>query len=842
MARGPLNLLHPAIRNWFLARFPDLTDIQKHALEFTFQGQNTLILAPTGSGKTFSAFLSVLSDLAKLGSAGELPNAVCAVYISPLKSLDRDIHRNLEAPLQAVNAVLPENQQIRIEVRTGDTEASERSRQQRKRPHLILTTPESLSALLSQKAWSDGFLTRSVIVDEIHSFAESKRGTLLALTLERLEAKQDRPLQRIGLSATAWPVEVITRLLCGARACQVASVDVRKAHKLEIAVPPMEDWLPPAGHNPYKIAKLASELVEKAGCTLIFTTTRSAAERLALALKVLLPEWDEKIAVHHSSIERTERLAIEEGLSSGVYKAVVASSSLELGVDFQAVDQVLLIGTPRGVSRALQRLGRSGHRVDGIASGYLLPTSVPDVLQSIALRKAAHDGILDALRVPESPLDVMAQALLGMSIERPWRLDEAYQLITRAGPYTELPLEDFEATVEYLAGGGRVLGPSGAYGKIVIENNRFRVASQKVARQYYMNIGTISDDYQVKIVNRANRRLGEVEEGFLASLRPDEAFTIGGRAVVLDRFHQMTAVVRPAQGERIQTPRWMGPKMPLTAQLAIQERRLRRELRAAWDGGGAPACAKILQKEWDVHGDALARVVAFLKRQNKAAPIPADSPVQLERLREGRSLLMIFHRVAGRAVNRSLAWVVGYRIGAKGSVVANHDDHSFLISVGYKDAPSIDMLRAAFDPRNFQEDLQATLERTETLGRSFRPVAEIGGLIPKRTFRGPASPKASSWNGSLLYTTLREYEPQHPLIRENIRSVMRDMMDVERAVAESTQIFESEWEVFDVPRPTPFGLALYAAFSRETLLAQDPDRALDELVAALYDQWDDAAA
>lgn len=842
MAHGPLEQLHPAIRDWFQARFPLLTEIQNRALQHTLNGRNALILAPTGSGKTFSAFLSVLSGLANLAAAGKLPNAVCAVYVSPLKSLDRDIHRNLEGPMAAINAALPESRQIRMEVRTGDTEGSERGRQQRRRPHLLLTTPESLSALLSQKGWADGFDTRTVVVDEIHSFAESKRGTLLALTLERLEAKRERTLQRIGLSATAWPVEVITRLLCGDRPCEIASVDIRKTHQLDIAVPPLEDWLPPAGHNPYRIAKLAADLVENAACTLIFTTTRSAAERLALALKVLLPQHDEQIAVHHSSIERAERLAIEDGLSRGAYRAVVASSSLELGVDFQAVDQVLLIGTPRGVSRALQRLGRSGHRVDGVAKGFLLPTSVPDVLQSIAIRQASRDGLLDALRVPDAPLDVLAQSLLGLSIEKPWRLRDAYQLVLKAGPYLDLSLDDFEAVIQYLAGGGRVLGPSGAYGKIVVEEDRFRVSSRSVARDYYMNIGTISDDFQVKIVNRANRRLGEVEEGFLASLRPDEAFTIGGRAVVLDRLHQTTAVVKPAQGERIQTPRWMGPKMPLTAQLAGEEQRLRNELRQAWDRGGPDACASMLQANWDVSGDVLTRVLKFLERQNKAAPIPSSSPIQVERVREGRSLLILFHVVAGRAVNRSLAWVVAYRAGVSGSVVANHDDHSFLLSVGFKDAPSEDRLRAAFNPANFREDLQGTLERTETLGRSFRPVAEIGQLIPRRTFRGPTPAKASSWNGSLLYSTLKQYEPDHPLVRENIRGVMRDMMDVERAAEESARIFTTPWEIFDLPRPTPFALPLFAAFSRETLLAQDPDKALDELVASLYDQWGDEAA
>lgn len=826
--------LHPSLREWFDARFPELTEIQKKALRHTLRGRNTLILAPTGSGKTLSAFLSVLSDLA---SEEELPNAVCAVYVSPLKSLDRDIHRNLRAPLEAINAGRAESRRIRMEIRTGDTDASERGKQGRKRPHLLLTTPESLAAILSHRAYAEGFQTRTIVVDEIHSFCEGKRGTLLALTTERLEARSARSLQRIGLSATAWPVEVIARLLCGDRSCEVASVDARKAHELRIAVPHPDEWLPPAGHNPYRIANLASELVVKAQCTLIFTTTRSAAERLGLALKILLPDLDEQIAVHHSSIERSERLAIEEGLSEGKFRAVVASSSLELGVDFQAVDQVLLIGTPRGVSRALQRLGRSGHRVGGVASGSLLPTSVPDIMQSVALRFATKAGKLDALRVPVAPLDVLAQALLGMSIERPWNLDSAYELVRSAGPYLDLTREDFDSVIEYLAGGGRVLGPYGTYGKIAVENDMFRVASRQVARDYYMNIGTISDDFQVKIVSRANRRLGEVEEGFLSALQPDEAFTIGGRAVVLDRWHQTTAVVKPAQGERVQTPRWMGPKMPLTAQLAEEERRLRCELRAAWTTGGVDECRKLLRKRWLAEEDVVERLIAYLTRQSRAAPIPADDPVQIERVREGRSLLMLFHCVAGRAVNRSLAWVVSYRLGVAGSVVANHDDHAFLLSVSPRDQPTDRELRRAFNPLNFIDDLQAALERTETLGRQFRPVAEIGQLIPRRTYRGQTPAKSSSWNGQLLYTTLRQHEPDHPLVRETIRGALEDMMDADRAHREAARIYASSWEIFDLPRPTPFGLELFAAFSRETLLAQDPDRALDDLVSSLYEEW-----
>ena len=406
------------------------------------------------------------------------------------------------------------------------------------------------------------------MVDEIHSFAENKRGSLLALCLERLEHRLKRPVQRIGVSATAWPIDAIQRLLCGNRPCAVANVDIRKAHKLEIVAPEPGTWLPPAGYNPFRIAPTVAGLVEKARCSLIFVTTRSGVERLALALNVLLPEFEERLAVHHGSVDRERRRFIEDELKTGFWKAVVASSSLEMGVDFSSVDQVLLIGTPRGVSVGLQRLGRSGHRVDGVAQGALVPLSLPDLVESVALREAAREGRLDALRIPGAPLDVLAQVLLGMSIEQEWDAGEAFALVKRAGPYQDLSRADFDDVLLYLAGRGKVLGPYGTYGKIILDNGKFRVANAKTARSYYMNLGVISSDVEMKIVSSRNRMLGAVEEGFITSLQPNEAFIMGGKPVRVKRIHQNTAVVEPAQGENVKTPRWMGNKMPLTSQLA----------------------------------------------------------------------------------------------------------------------------------------------------------------------------------------------------------------------------------------------------------------------------------
>jgi ATP-dependent Lhr-like helicase len=832
--------LHPSLRAWFTRQYGALSHIQKLALPYTLSGKNTLILAPTGSGKTLAAFLSVLSKLAALAHANTLPNAVLVIYVSPLKALDNDIHRNLRPALDALNQALDPKQQIRMEVRTGDTTFEDRNRQRRQRPHLLLTTPETLSSILSQKEWRErGFDPSTIVVDEIHSFAENKRGSLLALSLERLEHRIQRPLQRIGVSATAWPVEAMARLLCGAGAstCAAAKVDIRKTHSLEIEPPIPGDWLPAAGYNPFRIAPIVAHLVEKASCSLIFLTTRSGVERLALALGVLLPEMEDKLAVHHGSVDRERRLAIENGLKAGEWRAVVASSSLEMGVDFGSVDQVLLIGAPRGVSRALQRLGRSGHRVDGVAQGALVPLNLPDLVECVALREAAGAGHLDALRIPSAPLDVLAQVLLGMSIERAWDSTEAYDLVRRAGPYLDLSRADFDEVLRYLAGQGKVLGPYGTYGKIVIENGRFHVAKGKTARNYYLNLGVISSDVEMKIVSKNRRMLGGVEESFIASLQPNEAFIIGGKAVRVKQIHQNTAVVEPAQGEIVKTPRWMGNKMSLTTQLADGELHLRRELRTAWQNGGSDACIKMLKNTYNVGSNVAGRIAQFLAHHTKALPIPTDSPVLVERVASGRTTLVLVHVVGGRAVNRSLAWVSAARISKGQSVVANFDDHSFLLALDSRIELTPETLHETFNPANWLEDLRVTLSTTETLGTSFRRIAEIGQLLPKRTPRGDVPARTASWNGSLLYKTLLEHEPDHPLVREAIREVLEDQCDAPRAYAEAHRIYSQPLEIYDLPRPSPFALPLFTAFNREVLLASDPERALDDLVARIYAEW-----
>jgi ATP-dependent Lhr-like helicase len=350
-------------------------------------------------------------------------------------------------------------------------------------------------------------------------------------------------------------------------------------------------------------------------------------------------------------------------------------------------------------------------------------------------------------------------------------------------------------------------------------------------------VGVISTDYEMKIVSARNRHLGAVEESFITSLQPNEAFIMGGRPVRVKHVHQNIAVVEPAQGEQVKTPRWMGNKMALTAQLAQEELKLRRELRDCWSSGGEDAISRHLKRTYAVDDNVAQRIASFIVRHCHALPVPTDSPVLVERVVAGRTTMLLVHIVAGRAVNRSLAWVAAARLAQGRSIVANFDDHSFLLSMDSRIETDASILHEVFNPENWMHDLRSTLSTTETLGTSFRHIAEIGQLLPRRTLHGAVTAKSATWNGSLLYKTLMEHEPDHPLVREAVREVLEDQCDAPRALAEAARIYAAPLEIYDLPRPSPFALPLFAAFNREVLVSTDPDRALDDLVATLYDAW-----
>ena len=440
------SLFHPAVAAWFDATFHAPTEAQAQAWPAIKAGHNVLIAAPTGSGKTLAAFLAAIDGLVRQALANKLPEETRIVYVSPLKALSNDIERNLEAPLSGIRAALAKqglpDVEIRTWVRTGDTPSGERERMRRRPPHIVVTTPESLYILLgSQSGRAMLATTRTIIIDEIHAVAPNKRGAHLALSLERLDALCGRRLLRVGLSATQKPIEEVAHFLLGRRTgsaakCRIIDAGHRRARDLAIEVPdsPLEAVM--SGDVWKEVYQRLVQLIEAHRTTLIFVNTRRMAERAARALSEILGE--EHVTAHHGSLAKEQRLAAEQRLKRGELKALVATASLELGIDIGDVDLVCQIGSPRSIATFLQRVGRSGHAVIGTPKGRLFPLSRDELVECAALLDSTRRGELDRVVMPVAPLDVLAQQIVAELAAREWEEDALYDLVRRAWPYRAL--------------------------------------------------------------------------------------------------------------------------------------------------------------------------------------------------------------------------------------------------------------------------------------------------------------------------------------------------------------------------------------------------------------------
>jgi len=601
------------VQAWFARRFTEPTPAQAAAWPKIRDGHNVLIVSPTGTGKTFAAFFQVMDQLAREHVAGTLRETIHALYLSPLRALSYDLEKNLTGPLREIYGEAPP---IRVGLRTGDTEAVERQRQFDRPPHLLLTTPESLAVLLSQPKWLPHLAgVRWVIVDEIHALAENKRGSHLALSLERLEALKgdagcriqdarrgtsaedvlpanpasciphpEPRLQRIGLSATVHPLHEIAQFLVGARGrCEIVDVSTTKRIDLRLYTPLQKSPYPMAGFSGVRMIRALGKLVQKFRTTLVFSNTRSGAESATYWLKEQLPELADRIECHHASLDRDVRQEVEDRLKRGELRCVVCSTSLELGLDIGTIDLVVMLSTPKGVSKALQRTGRAGHSLREVSRGLLMATNVNDLVECAATARLARLGHLDGIRIPHAPLDVLAQHLMSLGCLGEVACDDAFALVRRAWPYRELSRAEFDEVLNYLAGGGRALRQqyTDVFGKIVLDEARgvFEARAGAARRDFLQNVGTIPTEGVVRVMLR-NTVLGTVEESFLRNLRPGDVFMLGGRALRLERFGMMEAFVARADGATPTIPRWGANKMPLSNRVGREIVAFRSELRA----------------------------------------------------------------------------------------------------------------------------------------------------------------------------------------------------------------------------------------------------------------------
>ncbi|WCB96812.1 DNA helicase [Baekduia alba] len=780
-------------QDWFARAFAGPTAVQEQAWPAIATGEHVLISAPTGSGKTLAAFLWSLDRLAN--TPREDGTGVRVVYVSPLKALSYDVERNLQAPLIGIGA------HLKVGIRTGDTPQKERAQMRRTPPDVLITTPESLYLMLTSQARDVLRDVEAVIVDEIHAVASTKRGAHMALTLERLsalvQAEHGRDPQRIGLSATQNPLEEVGRFMVGPqRTCRIVDAGVRKPLDLKIQVPvesmvepeqsaPLDPLEPGVGGSeatrksiwPAMYPQLL-ELVQAHRSTIIFVNNRRGAERLALRLNELAEA--EIARAHHGSLAREERLVVEEQLKAGQLPCLVATSSLELGIDMGAVDLVLQVESPKSVSRGLQRIGRAGHSVGDVSKGRIFPKFRADLLECAVVVKLMREGKIEPTVVPRNPLDVLCQQIVAIAagVESDEEgatllVDDLYALVTKTYTYAELSRPVFENVLDMLDG----RYPSQEFGelrpRVVWDRVAGTVRPRKGARQLAItNAGTIPDRGLFAVVLPDGRRVGELDEEMVYEARPGQTFLLGASSWRIEEIQRDRVVVSPAPGVPGAVPFWKGDSVGRPKELgrAIGEF-------SRWAVDQTP---ELLEADYDLDPLAARNLVDFLREQQEATRvIPSDRTIVVERFRDeiGDWRLCVLSPYGGR-VHAAWALALSAKIRDEHGLESDaiwSDDGIIVHLPDADEPPGADLVM--LDPEDIEDQVVAELGSSALFGARFRENAGRALLIP-RAYPGKRTPL---WQQRLKAQSLLEVAKQYgdfPIILETYRECLRDVLDV----------------------------------------------------------------
>jgi ATP-dependent Lhr-like helicase len=909
--------LHPELSAWFRRRFGSFAPAQLHAIPELLAGHSLLLTSPTGSGKTLAAFLAVFHRLAVAHDAGTLPRGIFAVYVSPLRALAYDLQKNLQQPVAELGW-----DWLRVAARTGDTTPAERAAQRRKPPHILVTTPESLTLMLSQPAWIDVFRhTRFLIADELHALAENKRGAMLMVAAERLEevvaareteaappakphadgqghvretvtdvltraswrppdpnatsashpreaspseasvevggpaldvgaslAISDRPsaishlrssLVRIGLSATVAPLETVAEFLVGpGRPCRIAEITQRKPARIEVFSPLRDHAYPPAGYTATRVLQELGDLLVQRETTLIFTNTRSGAESIGLRLKQLLPELSDLIEVHHASLDRGIRLQIEDRLKRGELRAVVCSTSLEMGIDIGSIDTVVMVSAPKGVARALQRIGRSGHSMGRTSHGILVASNINDLAECAVTARMMTRRELEPVKIHANPLDVLAQTLVGLAVFGSTTPDEAYALVRRSYPYRSLSRSLFDRVLRYLRGGGVSLERNyeDLFGKVRVDGSGQLVLQHpRVARSFYQNIGTINTENMVQ-VRLKRRNLGQVEESFMKAVRPGDVFVLNGRCVRLVKTYLLTAEVVAADNAVPTIPRWYANKMPLASGLATEVVRLRTEVARRLAQEGPEAARAFLATEYDLSAANTRALVEHFHLQAQISAIPTAGRFLVEVFREGDYVHYFFHALIGRSANDALSRMVAQRVQETkgGNALATIDDYGFLLSLRSFQAMTAAELRTLFRRDGAEDALRAALAEASLVKWQFRGVAQTGLMVPRRVHGVERGGRMLQWSSEIIFEVLRKHEPDHPLLVEAYAEATLRFLDLPRALDFLERLPAMPWDVRELTRVSPFSFGIYVSKIKETMTLEDPETTIERLYHAMY--------
>jgi ATP-dependent Lhr-like helicase len=830
-ADAALATLAAPLREWFRQEFPQVTLAQRLAWPTLAAGKSLFLSAPTGSGKTLAAFLPIMSRLL------EAPVAATArcLYVAPLKALGNDMRRSLRRHLKGIRGFLPAGCGTpTANLRTGDTSAATRRTILLEPPDILLTTPESLAVMLTQRAAADLFSgLRWVVVDEVQALVPSKRGADLSLSLERLEDLVGDTVQRVGLSATCAPLAAGAHFLAGSnRPCAVAQV--REAGPLDLRIEPLAEAGPGdqgRGFVERLLGRLERELARNR-TTLVFTNVRSLAERLAWALRRQHPDWADEVAVHHSALAAGRRRLVERRLKTGGLRVVLCSTSLELGIDVGSVDGVVLVHPPGSVVRLLQRLGRSGHEPARLRRGLILTAAPAELLEATVTAASGRSAHYDPLRAPSPPLDVLCQHLLGMAAQRWWEPDEAFALVCRAFPYRWLSRSDFDACLDYLSGrhaDGRPWLPA----RLRWEGTQFTLVDDRTARLLRRNLGTILAEPSREVRLADEQPVGSVDEAFADRLQPGDRFVLDGRCFEFKRQEDSALTVEEVAG-RPRVPRWPGDGWPLGPDLARRVYLLRTQAAEALREGPA-ALAGLLRRDYGAGDRAVEALVAYFTRQETVSEIPEAGNCLVEGVAGDGGCDYYVHTPLNRAANDALARVAVLRLARDygRSVTSLVADLGFLLAMRGGPELSPEVVRAVLSADAFAADLAQALGDSATLRERFRRVALTGLMLlrnPQGRRRRVGGP---DWAQRRLFEQVRAADAGFVLLRQAEREVYEECCDADaaRAFAEALprQMLRCRW----LPAVSPFAESWTQVDVGPVASAESPADALQRLHALL---------
>jgi ATP-dependent Lhr-like helicase len=817
--------LNPFVKEWFFSKFKQFAPPQLFSVKEIHNRNNVLVSAPTGSGKTLTAFLSILNELVNLAEAGNLQDRVYCVYISPLKALNNDIYVNLTEPLKEIKEIAQKHGKdidVRVAVRTGDTSAYEKSKMLKNPPHILVTTPESLAIVLSSLKFRE-LMTQLwwVVLDEVHSLAENKRGVHLSLSLERLQRLSD--FTRVGLSATISPIENMAKFLVGYdRKCTIIDIQFMKDVDIEVMSPVKNLIKASFQERDYKLYELLHNMIQKHKTTLIFTNTRAATERVVHNLKTKYPKHYVKniasedslslIGAHHGSLSRRHRLKIEEQLREGKLRAVVCSTSLELGIDIGYIDLVILLGSPKSVARALQRIGRSGHKLHETAKGRIVVLDRDDLLECSLILKAAKERKIDKIDIPRNCLDVLAQQVFGMAIVEPIDVDEVYQTVRKSYCYHDLPRKEFNQIIDYLAGKYVSLADRYVYAKIWEKNGRIGKKSP-ISRVLYMtNIGTIPDQTAVK-VKIGEEIVGTIDEGFLESLKPNDVFVLGGNVYQFKYSRGTVAQVSSAAGRMPTVPSWVSEMLPLSFDLALAIQDFRKYIKEMFEKKKSKEeVMKFINEYLYVDQNAANSIYEYFKHQYMYAKIPHRNLIVVENYNDEGKMYYIFHTLFGRRVNDVLSRALGYAISRQQhrDVKITITDNGFTLTCDKKVRPmgAFKLLKSG----ELRDVMSLALDRSQVLIRRFRHCATRSLMILRQYKGTKKSVGKQQVSSMILLAAVRRISKDFPILKEAKREILEDLMDIEHATQILKEIEDGTIKIDEfsttIPSPFAFNLAL----------------------------------